>query len=308
MRHTVLFLAAGFFLTLSACSRSSDLQNGSPAASAPTRSSSNATSSSSSRPEAAAQPPSDVSLVKVSAAQPSTEATGVERKIIRNAELVIESQSPEESFRKVASLAESKGGFVVTSEEAQEESSGEPGRMSVSVVIRVPAAQFDSTAEEIRKVGSRILQDKRTGQDVTEEYIDVEARLQAKKALEAQFLEIMKRAQQVKDALEVQRQLAEVRGEIEQVEGRKRFLENQSSLSTLKVTIRPPVQLIGTTTGGFFSSIREAISEGVSAAATIILVLLRLAIALVPVVLFIVLPLALLTRYLIRRSRRAKVS
>lgn len=307
MRRAILFLAAGFFLTFSACSSQSSRESAPAAGSAPARGSSEAATNAGGGGAAAGQK-SDVSLVKASSEQPSAGAAAIERKIIRNAELVIESENPEESFRKVASLAESKGGFVVTSEASQQTGTDEPGRMSMSVVVRIPAAQFDSTIEEIRKIGSRVMQDKRTGQDVTEEFIDLDARLQAKRALEAQFLEIMKQARAVSDALEVQRQLADVRGEIEQIEGRRRFLENQSSLSTIKATITPPVQIIGTTTGGFFNGIKEAIGDGISAAATIILVLLRLVIALLPILLFVVLPITLAVRYWVRRSKRTKAS
>jgi chromosome segregation ATPase len=75
---------------------------------------------------------------------------------------------------------------------------------------------------------------------VTEEYIDLEARLRTQKALEAQFLEIMKQAHKISDALEVQRQIAEVRADIERIEGRRRFLENQSALSTITLMLQTP--------------------------------------------------------------------
>lgn len=247
----------------------------------------------------------DVALKKVSDNQPLPESAPVERKIIRNAELTIETQNPEEAFRKVSSLAEAKGGFVVNSEATQPEGAAEPGRMTVSVVIRIPAAQFELTIEEIRKVGDRVLQDKRTGQDVTEEYIDLQARLQAKKALEAQFLEIMKQAKNVEDALEVQRQLSEVRSEIEQLEGRRRFLENQSSLSTIKVAIVPPVQILG---GGNGNSAREAFRDGLNTATAIIYFIVRVVIASLPLLLIIGLPAWLIARYWVRRSRRSKLS
>src|SRR6202011_3293944 len=107
---------------------------------------------------------------------------------------------------------------------------------------RVPASQFNASVEEIRHVGgdlSKVRQEKISGQDVTEEYIDVEARIKTKKALEAQFLEIMKQAHKVSDALEVQSELANVRTDIERMEGRRRYLDNQSSLSTISVTLQP---------------------------------------------------------------------
>lgn len=305
MRKIILSLSACIVLALSACSANRRAEDDSSAADAKTQSSrTTAPSSSTANTAVATEQPSDLSLIKANAVQPSVDPTGVERKIIRNAELTIESHSPEESFRKVAALAESKGGFVVTSEATQPEGAAEPGRTTVSVTLRIPAAQFDPTVEEIRKVGDRILLDKRTGQDVTEEYIDLQARLQAKRALESQFLEIMKQAQKVSEALEVQRQLAEVRTEIEQVEGRKRFLESQSSLSTIQVTIRPPVQILGTTSGGF----KEAFRDGIGAATAVIIVLVKVVLISLPLLLLIGLPAWLITRYWVRRSKRAKLS
>ncbi len=94
------------------------------------------------------------------------------------------------------------------------------------MTIRVPSEKFDETLNEIRKNSNRVIVETVKGEDVTEEFIDIEARLKTKKALEEQFLEIMKRSNSVEEALNVQRELAEVRGEIEQIEGRKRFLEN----------------------------------------------------------------------------------
>lgn len=243
-----------------------------------------------------------VSLTQADQAQTATAA--IERKIIRNAELSIEVAAPAEAQRKAASIAETHGGFVITSEAQQRDGVGQPAEV-VNITMRVPAAQFDAAIGEIRALGSRVRQEKTTGQDVTEEFIDLEARLRTQRALEAQYLEIMKGATKVSDALEVNRQLAEVRGVIEQVEGRRRFLENQAALSTIKLTIQTPAPLVSATTGGFFAGIKEALGDGVDIAATIILTLIRIIIALIPVVLFIMLPLILFWRFL-RRFRRPR--
>jgi len=170
--------------------------------------------------------------------------------------------------------------------------------------VRVPASQFDQVVEEIRAVGNRVVQEKRTGQDVTEEFIDLEARIKNQKALENQFLEIMKRAGKVGDALEVQRQLAEVRTEIEKLEGRKRFLENQASLSTITVTLQTPTQIVSAV--GFWYNVRSAFADGVDVAAAIVLFLIRAVIALLPVLVLIVLPLALIAKFGIKVIRRRR--
>jgi hypothetical protein len=232
-------------------------------------------------------------------------AQTVERKIIRNAEITIEVDAPDEGQRKIASIAEKHGGFVVISESSQSDTKSQSSAASVvNVVIRVPAQNFNAAVEEIRGAvapGGRILHEKKSGQDVTEEYIDLEARLRAKRALEAQFLEIMKQAHKVSDALEVQTQLTQVRTEIEQIEGRRRFLENQSALSTITVTLRTPAPVVAATTRGFLYDLKSAFGDGVDTAAEIVLGVIRFVILMIPIALLILLPCWFAFKWLRRR-------
>src|SRR6185369_14744738 len=178
-----------------------------------------------------------VSLRDADNSEATTAAT--DRKIVRNADLTMEVASTNEAQHRVSSIAEAHGGFVVNSESKQRESA-DPAQRTVDfkVMVRIPADQYGVALDEIKQLASNVLEEKSTGQDVTEEFIDLEARIKTQKALETQFLEIMQRANKIEDALEVQRQIAEVRTEIEKLEGRKRFLENRSSLATITVNIQ----------------------------------------------------------------------
>jgi len=235
----------------------------------------------------------------------NTASLAFDRKIIRNANLTVEVPSAADSQRKIVSIAESHQGFVVTSEATQKTSEDRTKpEVTVNLVVRVPAAQFNQVMEEIRAVGVRVIQEKDSGQDVTEEFMDLEARIKNQKALEAQFIEIMKRAGKVDDALSVQRELAEVRTEIEKLEGRRRFLENQSSLSTINVTLQPPPQIVNAT--GFWYSVRSAFSDSVDVAVNIILFLIRTIIVLLPIIVLIVLPSGLVIKFGLKVARRRR--
>jgi len=243
-----------------------------------------------------------VSLNEADQSQSIAEA--MNRKILRNADFQLEVQDPTIAQRQITSMAESLGGFVVTSESKQRNVGDRAKQeLDVSLVLRVPAMQFNSALEQIRATANRVITEKTTGQDVTEEFIDLEARIKTQKALELQFLEIMKQASKVADALEVQRQIAEVRTEIEKLEGRKRFLENRASLSTITVSLQIPAA-IAVNTSGFRRNIKEAISESVSIASGIVLFLIRFVIVMVPILILVILPGGLLARYLFRRAQR----
>jgi hypothetical protein len=246
-------------------------------------------------------PTQDVSLQQ--ADQSQAQPVPAERKIIRDATLTLEVDEPGKAAERVNSIAESHGGFVVSSESRQE-AAGRRGKAYeiFTVQLRVPSAQFDATLKDIRATAGEVTAEKVSGKDVTEEYIDLEARLRTQRALEAQLLDIMKGAREVSDAISVQKELTNVRTEIERVEGRRRFLESQSSLSTISVTLRPPAPLVATT--GFFHSIGEAFGDGVDIAAAVVLFLIRAALALLPVVIFLVLPAYFILRWLLRRVNR----
>jgi Domain of unknown function (DUF4349) len=243
-----------------------------------------------------------VSLNQAENSQPQTVA--IERKIVRNADLELEANSSEESQQKITAIAESKGGFVVESQQSSSDVRATT-RDIVTMTVRVPSAKFNETLDEIRKTANRVIVETIKSDDVTEEFIDIEARLKAKKSLEEQFLEIMKRANSVEDALNVQTQLAEVRGEIEKIEGRKRFLENQASLSTIKIRLQTP-SAFSANSSGFFYRLKESFSSGFNFALNFVLVLITFLIGILPFLLFIVLPVYLLIRYFWRKQHRQK--
>ncbi len=230
---------------------------------------------------------------------PAESQQPIARKIIRNGDFLIESKNLAEDQRKIAALAESLGGFVVTSEFKQSTSGS--SESTVKIIVRVPATQFDKAVAEIVKSGSQLIYNKTAGQDVTEEFVDLEARLRAKHALENQYLEIMKRAAKISDVLEVQEKLTEVRTELEQMEGRRRYLENQSSLSTINVTLQSPAAVVAATQNGFWRSIKNSFGDGVDEAVGIVLGIIHFVIVALPIFVLLILPLWFILRFLNRR-------
>ena len=232
----------------------------------------------------------------------------LDRKIIRDANLTIEVVSTTEAQQRVTSIAETLGGFVVTSE-AKQRQDAEPAKrtLDIKLVIRVPSAQFNSALEQIQKLATNLAERNVIGQDVTEEFIDLDARIKTQKALELQFLDIMKQAHKVEEALEVQRQVADVRTEIEKLEGRRRFLESKSTLSTITVNILTPTPIV-VSASGFGHTIREAVSDSIDVATGIVLFFVRFVIVMTPVFILVILPSILIALYFRRRAKRIRLA
>jgi hypothetical protein len=232
----------------------------------------------------------DATLAKAGQTQ-----AAIQRKIIKHADLSLQTGDPDDGARRITAAAEALGGFVVTAEATQ---SG--AARNVKITARVPAQKFDEFLVEIRKAGARILSEKQTSDDVTEDFIDLEARLRVQQETETRYLEFLKQAKNVEDALAVQERLSGVRTEIERLEGRKRFLESQTSLSTFNITLIADAVIIATPTG-FWHDVKTSFSEGFGVATGIVLFLIRAFVALLPIFVLILLPLGLLARLLIKR-------
>lgn len=153
-------------------------------------------------------------------------------KVIKTAAVRIE--VPRKAFRRsvqeAVDVAEGHGGFVLTSEVTGDE------RMRGSVVLRVPAEEFVVALSELRGLGE-LKGESVSGEDVSEEFVDLEARLRNLEAQETVLLRLMDRAQTVGATIRVQRELSGVQLEIERLRGRLRFLEDQTAFGTIRLNL-----------------------------------------------------------------------
>jgi len=258
------------------------------------------------REQIVSDPMQKVSLSDVDKVEVINEAA--DRKIIRNADITMEVESTTDAQHQVTTIAESHGGFVVTSEAKQRENI-DPSKRTVDIklVARIPADRFGVALDQIKELAGNLPEANVNGQDVTEDFIDLEARIKTQKALELQFLDIMKQADTVQEAMEVQRQIAGVRTDIEKLEGRKRFLENRSSLSTITVNIQAP-KVIAVNPTGVGHSVRDAVSDSLEVATGMFVFFVRTVIVMMPILIFVVLPAGLVLRYAWRRAKRIRLA
>lgn len=240
-----------------------------------------------------------------SARAPTSNADVAARRIIRTAELSVETTNPELAVGKLMSLANTKGGFVVSSDTSRSIDADGAEFVSTTVVFRVPVSAFDDALAAVRALGTRVSSEKVTGEDVSEEYVDLEARLRAQRAVEEQYLGILKQATTIPDILAVQQKLGDVRTDIERAEGRRRFLESQTSLSTLTVHLATHLAALDTSGPGFGRSLREAGRDSVAVAVAIVNGGIRTVGVLLPVGVLFAAPGWLFVRFWRRRKARA---
>ena len=210
------------------------------------------------------------------------------RKIIRQAELELIVASPGSAQTALERLAELHGGYVVSAVRDTENGSAEEAH--VTVTVRVPQAELTTTIAELKRMGRGTGSERITSDDVTDEYVDLVARTASQKQLEQQYLEILKRAVTVKDAMDVQKELAEVRTEIERMQGRQQLLDKESAFSTLTVHLSCVAPTLAISPATFSDTIRRAWTDAVSLSADMVSGGIRLLAVLVPVLLLIVLP------------------
>jgi hypothetical protein len=155
-----------------------------------------------------------------------------DRKIERSASLDLVTKDPADAAEKIRQLAELLGGYL-----AKSVTNGQDGQ-GAFLEVRVPAEHFEEACAEIRKLGLRVESERVEAEDVTRQYVDLDARLRNLRSEESQYLAIMKRANTVKDTLEVSEKLSSVRGQIEEQQAEFRTLTKQIETVAISVSLR----------------------------------------------------------------------
>ena len=156
-----------------------------------------------------------------------------DRKIVRTGSMTLEVEDITETMDEVAEMADEFDGYVVSSHKYEYEQ-----RISGHITIRVPSERFEEAFARLRQLATAVPYETTTARDVTEEYVDLEAQLSNLLATEAQYLALLKRAENVEEMLMVQRELSNVREKIERIEGRMRYLEQTSEMSLIEVNLQ----------------------------------------------------------------------
>jgi hypothetical protein len=159
---------------------------------------------------------------------------GFDRKIIKSAQIGVTSRDVRGEAAAAQQVVARSGGTIVSSQTYR---SGDT--LYADLILTVPSERFEEVLDEIRGLGEEVTTDTVSGQDVTEEYVDLQSRERNLLAAEQSLLDLYDRAGSVQDALAIQSELTGVRGEIEQVQGRMRYLKQSSDMSQISLNIQP---------------------------------------------------------------------
>lgn len=166
------------------------------------------------------------------ASQPQQPAA--QRLVIKNANLSLLVEDVAGAEARVRARANELGGYVVSVQ-----TSGSDEYLSSVITFRVPADRFEEALAGVEGLARKVLSRGVSGDDVTEEFVDLESQLRNLDATRTRLLDLMTRATRVEDALQVNQALTDVQGQIEQIQGRMKYLRTSAAFSTITADLQP---------------------------------------------------------------------
>lgn len=234
----------------------------------------------------------------VPAAQPQ------ERLIIRTGNLSIVVTDTEPAMAQIAEMVEANGGWVVSSSLYQYSETAKIG----DITVRVPSDGYNSAMEAIKGMALEVENESSSGQDVTDEYVDLSSRLANLEATADRVRTFLDESKNVEEALAVNQELSRLEGDIEVIKGRMQYLSQSASFSTISVHLTPdeasqPIEVAGWRPSGVA---KDAVEALISALQGIANFLIWFVIFILPVLLIIGVPIWLVIRFFRRRRQRRK--
>ncbi|HUN21973.1 MAG TPA: DUF4349 domain-containing protein [Anaerolineales bacterium] len=160
------------------------------------------------------------------------------RLIIKDGQIKLLVEDSEIAIDRITLLVSDLGGYVVNSRVWYTEFDGKNYKQAV-ITAGVPVTQFEKALSRLRELSVQVLDESASGQDVTNEYVDLESRIRNLEATRDRIREFLEQAKTVEEALKINEQLAQVESEIEQVQGRIQYLAGRAAFSSLTIEISP---------------------------------------------------------------------
>lgn len=228
-----------------------------------------------------------------------------DRMVVQTAEMGLVVKDAEASATAIRELVNGLGGFVANTNLYHDGS-----QMRGSIAVRVPAERLDDAMQQLKALAVRVLRESLSGEDVTQEYTDLAARLRNLEATETELLAMLTEVRQkpnatAEDILEVYNQLVEIRGQIEQTKGRMQYLENLATLATITIELVPDEAEQPVIEEGWqpAATLRSAANRLVNTLQGLADLVIWLAIYVLPILIILALPIVLII-WLVRRNRR----
>ena len=195
----------------------------------------------------------------------------IEQKIIKEGNLRFETNDLTVTYTQIQNAVKSNNASIQNDTEGKDY-----GTVFRKLIIRVPSKNFDPFLTQISKGVSYFDNKEITSQDVTTEFIDIEARLKAKKVLESRYMELLKKANKVSEMLEIEAQLSAIREEIEAKQGQLNYMQNQVSLSTITVEFYKNVPTDSGVTTSYGTKIWNAFKSGFNNLSSFFIIILSI--------------------------------
>jgi hypothetical protein len=162
--------------------------------------------------------------------EPQPTPPSQDRMVVYNAYISLETSDMQAVLNKIAALAENSGGYVAGSSRTTD---------SAEITIRVPKVAFRSTIQQVETYG-KVLNERSSSEDVTQQYIDLKARLENMQRQEQRLRHILNMTETVDEVLQVERELERVRGDIESLQGQVNYIERNEEMSLISIDLTEP--------------------------------------------------------------------
>lgn len=235
------------------------------------------------------------------------------RMIVHNGELSLQVNDTADTINKIDDILKNANGYIASKSVV----AYGKDKLRGTLQARIPVAALEATLAQIKALSVKVLKETADSNDVTADYVDLDAR---RKNLETYEIELQKLLETVRertgnaeDILAVYNQLTDVRGQIEQIKGRQKYLENTSAMATYTVELVPIEEIVVEGTPGWNPGriFTESLDALVSALQSVVNLLIRFVVIILPLLLLCLVPLAifvLLARRFIKRRQTNKTT